>query len=281
MSSVLAVVALAVGGVSGPARAVPRLETAAAAYQDRLDSSLQKMVDAVVGPGRAVVTTNAELDLDQVETVSTTYSRDPSVGALAERLSSRVSAGGGNTFQSTGVDRTNALNSIRETRRTAPGAVKRLTIAVAVDAAASTNIDLTQLRKLVSVAAGTDAARGDTVVVSAMPFHTAEATDVAAAAPDRRGLWLGVASGVLVLLLLLAGWRRRARQVRDAAARERLLEARAALEAQRPLVADAVTVTRASTERPVVERQRAVGQLVAASPDQAAAVLRGWTGSAG
>ena len=38
-------------------------------FRDRLNGALQSMLDAVVGPGRAVVTTAAELDFEQVELV--------------------------------------------------------------------------------------------------------------------------------------------------------------------------------------------------------------------
>jgi flagellar M-ring protein FliF len=287
---ILAITVLAITVLAGPAEAVaPRVDSGTAAdtvaYQNRLDSALQKMVDAVVGPGRAVVTTNAELDFDQVETVSTTYSRDPSVGALAERLSQRAYAGGGGSYQSSSTDRTNALNSVRETRRNAPGSVKKLNIAVVVDAAGG-NIDLNQLRKLVSAAAGVDLGRGDVVAVAAMPFRTAAtvaaAGTEAGVAADRRALWPVAGSGALLLILTAAAWRHRARRSRIGAGQERLLQARAALETQRPIMAETVTVSAASVDsrHAGVARQRAMAELAAGDPDRAAAVLRGWTGPA-
>src|SRR4051812_8190296 len=57
------------------------------AFQNRLNTSLQNMLDSVVGPGHAVVTTTAELDFDQTNTTTKTYTSDPSVAALSESIS--------------------------------------------------------------------------------------------------------------------------------------------------------------------------------------------------
>ena len=54
------------------------------------------MLDSVVGPGHAVVTTTAELDFDQAETNTETYASDPSVAALSESISREAYNGNGN-----------------------------------------------------------------------------------------------------------------------------------------------------------------------------------------
>ncbi|BEL03648.1 hypothetical protein Q0Z83_018390 [Actinoplanes sichuanensis] len=275
-----------------PVQSAPRLvtgnDTATAAFQDRLDTSLQRMLDTLVGPGHAVVTTAAELDFSQVESVSTTYTRDPSVGALTERLSSRVyTSGGGTRYESSSTERTNALNSVRESRRNAPGSVKKLNIAVLVDAAAGQNINLVQLRKLVSAAAGVDPARGDVVAVSAVPFPTTAAPTTSAAAADGGTLLSRYAlpacglSGLLLLglLLALAGRRRSRHRAQMSLENDRLQQARAQLNRRAPIVVEAVTVTAAAVDsKPdTLGRQRTIQQLTSADPDRAAAVLRGWT----
>src|SRR3954467_6631323 len=56
-------------------------------FQNRMNQSLQSMLDSVVGPGHAVVTTTAELDFDQTNTTTKTYTSDPSVAALSESIS--------------------------------------------------------------------------------------------------------------------------------------------------------------------------------------------------
>src|SRR6185312_11860008 len=59
-------------------------EAQTVAFQNRMNTSLQNMLDSVVGPGHAVVTTTALLDFDQTQTTSKTYNSDPSLPALSE-----------------------------------------------------------------------------------------------------------------------------------------------------------------------------------------------------
>jgi flagellar M-ring protein FliF len=295
---VLLAAALVAGGpltTAGPAYAAD-----AAAYQDRLNSALQKMVDAVVGPGHAVVTTTAELDDDQVETVRTRYTQDPSAGALTERLSSSSGQNGSARYQSTSSERTAALDVVTETRRDAPGDVTKLDVAVVVDANAAANIDLAQLRTLVGTAAGIDPARGDVVTVAALPFHTepapAAATTTPVAGGDSRPLMLaggvfGLLALVLAGLVLLGRGRRRRQREQDQLAAERAHRLRmlAALDAEpeRPILAEAVVgapLAESAAERAEgvaerAERREAIGRLVAEDPARAAAVLRGLVGS--
>jgi flagellar M-ring protein FliF len=85
-----------------------------------------------------------------------------------------------------------------------PGAVKRLSVSVLLDGqlddAATGN-----LTKAVTAAAGLDMSRGDTVVVSSMPFDQSviesrqKETDEAA----KRELYIGVAKGAMVVISLL------------------------------------------------------------------------------
>src|SRR3954453_5415034 len=65
-------------------------------FQNRMNTSLQNMLDSVVGPGHAVVNTTAELDFDQTQTTSKTYNADPSLPALSES-NSREAYNGSNS----------------------------------------------------------------------------------------------------------------------------------------------------------------------------------------
>ncbi|MEU4162469.1 flagellar M-ring protein FliF C-terminal domain-containing protein [Actinoplanes sp. NPDC026670] len=281
---ILASAALAVVLAGAPAPAAPRSvtgnDTATAAFQDRLDTSLQGMLDTLVGPGRAVVTTTAELDFSRVESVSTTYTRDPSVGAKSERLTNRIYTSGGTRYESSSTERANALNSVRESRRNAPGTVKKLNIAVLIDTAASQNIDLAQLRNLVSTAAGADPGRGDMVAVSALPFQPAEAPAAiadGATPPSRYALPIAGLSGLLLLILALAIRRRRSHRAQMSLANDRLRQARAQLERRPPIAAEAVATPATESRPDALNRQHTIQQLTSADPDRAAAVLRGWT----
>jgi flagellar M-ring protein FliF len=281
-TGVLVAAALVLVLGAGPARAAGS-DAATVAFQDRLAGALQKMVDAVVGPGRAVVTTTVELDFDQVETSSTTYRRDPSAGALSERLSrtSYTDSTDGTRYESSGAVRTNALNVVHETRRAAPGRVEKLNIAVLVDAVAGKAVDLAQLRNLVSVAAGADPRRGDVVAVAAMPMNPGAATTTGSTPTDSgtapaAGRWpaIGAVLALFIGMLLLAS-RRKRRAMRISAPAEDLRRVRATLDDRRS-ASEAVALEQPS--RSDGHRQRQISRYAADDPEQAAAVLRGWAG---
>ncbi|GAA4949504.1 flagellar M-ring protein FliF C-terminal domain-containing protein [Actinoplanes utahensis] len=252
------------------AEVTPGRETAA--FQERLDGSLQRMLDAMVGPGRSVVTTNVELDLDQVETARTTYTRDPAAGAVSEQVSRRSYAdGSGTRSESSSATRANAFDSVREICREAPGDIERLTVAVLVDETAARGVELARVREMVAVAAGADRERGDTVTVAAMPLRAAPATapPVAAAGTDHRPMLLAAAvplAALLILGLFLAGRRRRDHPVRSPLR----VEAHA-----RPLPVTVAAIA-AAPATGAQARQRAISPPVA--PEQAAELMRGWLG---
>ncbi|AEV88784.1 flagellar M-ring protein [Actinoplanes sp. SE50] len=252
--------AVATGGDSGS-------DAQTVEFQNRMNASLQAMLDRLVGSGHSVVTTTADLDFDQTTTQSKTYSSDPSLPSLSETSSSETYSGsGGNNGGVLGPDniqvpngagsngqyankndaRQNALNEVQEVRRKAPGSIRRLNVAVLLDSTTAASIDPTQVQQLVSSAAGIDATRGDSIAVSAMPFdnsaqQAAKDELAAAAAADRQNKQLTlVKTGALafvVLMLFFLAWRasRRAKRRQQLTAEEKahLEEMQAALDAQR------------------------------------------------
>ncbi|MDT4994177.1 MAG: flagellar M-ring protein FliF [Actinoplanes sp.] len=255
--------AVASGGDSGS-------DSETVSFQNRLSTSLQNMLDSVVGPGHSAVTTTAQLDFDQTETTTKSYMSDPSVAALSESISREAyngngngtggvlgpdnlqvptglgsSAGAGQYVNSSDV-RNNAINETNEVRRNAPGKVSRLSVAVLLDSTTAGAVNPAQVQQLISAAAGIDPTRGDTVAVSAMPFNTsaAQAAQQAlatAAAADRSAKQLSVLKtgtmGLVVLILIFLAWRasRRARNRKALSPTElqHLEDMQAALEQQR------------------------------------------------
>jgi flagellar M-ring protein FliF len=292
------------------------------AFQNRLNSSLQNMLDNVVGPGNTVVTTTAELDFDQTETTTRTYTSDPSVAALSESISreaynngngqgtggvlgpdniqvpnGNTSSTGANQYENSQTTRNNAVNQVDEVRRSAPGGVKRLKVAVLMNATTAGTVDSAQVQELVSVAAGVDPTRGDSVAVAAMPFNTsaAEANKDALAqsmaaeqAEKQQSLIKTAALAAVILLLLFLAWRasRRAKKRKALSPVElaHLEQMQAALEAQRLAELNAA-IPSPAIEGPSVhevaleERQREIEQMVEDQPDEMAALLRGWLGA--
>jgi flagellar M-ring protein FliF len=248
-------------------------ESQTVAFQNRMNTSLQQMLDSVVGPGHAVVTTTADLDFDQTETTSKSYNANPSVPALSESNSreaynssqdcaggvlgpDNVSGPGCNSgsgsgsspgqYENSNTVRNNAVDEMREIRKNAPGGIRKLSVAVLLDSTVAGSVNPTEVQQLVSAAAGIDSTRGDTIAVSSMPFDQSAAqaaqkalTEQATAAKDAKQSSLMKTGGLaaLVLVLLFLAWRTsrkgKRRKSLTPAERKHLEDMQAALEAQR------------------------------------------------
>jgi len=305
--------AVATGGDSGS-------DSQTVSFQNRLNSSLQNMLDSVVGPGHAVVTTTAELDYDQTETTSERYTSDPSVAALSESISREAYNGNGNgtggvlgpdniqvpsgtstagagQYENSNTVRNNAVNKTTEARKSAPGSIKKLNVAVLLDSTTAGAVNSADVQSLVSAAAGIDATRGDTIAVSAMPFDTSAATAAkdalaASAAAEQSAkqtsLLKTAAMALVVLILIFLAWRasRRARKRKSLSPAElkHLEDMQAALEQQRlaqlnaAIPSPAIEMANADLEA-LEERQREIEQMVEDQPEEMAALLRGWLGA--
>ncbi len=253
---------LAAPGEGGAGGASGR-DQATAAYEDRLSGSLQQLLTQVVGPNHAVVQVTADLDFDQTETKSQTYTSDPNTAPLSQSKSDEKytgtgganaggvlgqtngttgTTGGKGTYQSTKDVRDNAVDSVIETRQGAPGKVRKLGVAVLLDSATARKVDMAEVRQLASSAVGLDTTRGDTIAVSAMEFDQTAAQqakeDLAAAqqADQQQQLFsliktgAGALGGVLALVVLLLVLRRRGK--RRKAAKEEELRKLDAIKAQ-------------------------------------------------
>jgi flagellar M-ring protein FliF len=222
-------------GADGAASVAGDADQQTAQFEDRLSSSVQQMLDKVLGPGHAVVRVSAQLNYDTRATTSERYVSETSVPPLSEATMHETytgAAGGaggnlGGTWptlapaagstnggaydrQQRTVD--NAVGKIVESAQAAPGSVQRLTVAVVLDAATTGKTDPTTVQQLVGNAVGLDPKRGDTVQVSSLPFDTtsvAEAKkEIAAAAAQAKTaqyLELGKKTG-LILLALIVGF---------------------------------------------------------------------------
>jgi flagellar M-ring protein FliF len=285
-------------------------------FQENLNSSLQRMLDSVVGPGHAVVTTNAQLDFDQTETKTQTFTPDPLLPALSEKISKEAyngaqgpaggvlgpdniqapnGTGNGGQYENSTTVRDNAINNAVETRLAAPGNVKKLTVAVLLDSTVAGMVNVADMQKLVGAAAGIDAARGDTIAVGAMPFDTSAATAAKealaqAAAAEKQAEQMSLiktgAMVLVVLILIFLAWRasRRAKKrtkLSDAELKH-LEDMQAALEMQRlaelnaAIPSPAIESANKAEDLAREERKREIEQMVEEQPEEVAALLRGW-----
>ena len=213
-------------------------------------------------------------------------------------------AGAGSYSQSTST-KNNAVGLVTETRKSAPGAIKKLNVAVLLDSAVAQDQDAARLQQLVSSAAGLDTTRGDGVTVTAMKFDTTVAkqtakdlaTEAKAESDAQLKSWIETGSmvfGVLVLLLMamLSGRKQRKRRKKielTATERAQFDEMQAAIEAARlaQLEAGAEEDAAAAIEPPLldedgmeiselVRRQTAISALIERQPTEVAQLLRGW-----
>lgn len=286
-------------------------------YETRVASSLQAMIDRVVGPGHSEVRLTADLDFDQTKTTTEKYT-DSATKPLAGTKTTETfkgngtaiggvlgpdniavpagASGGTGDYAKTSQTDNNALDRVVEERASAPGAVRKLNVAVLLDAKTSGTVNAKQIEALVSSAVGLVPTRGDTVVVDSLPFDTtaaASAADELAAAKKADaavartnlmvtgGKYLG--GGIVLLVLFLMLRKRLARAGRNAEDRREIeaLQMQLAAQIERGElvgVPGSALIAGAYGEgaAPALAARTDVGELVKAQPDEVAQLLRGW-----
>jgi flagellar M-ring protein FliF len=236
------------GGVSARTKAEQ-------AYEQSLATSLTAMLAKVAGSDKVSVNVQATLDLNQKSATSEKWGQtDPNgttkqpgivanestntenyTGTGASASSGVLGPDGavvaaqpgsaGDTYDKSSTDRNYHVDRVVQQEVTAPGAVTALHVAVLVDDTAVSADQVAAMTDTLSAAAGLDTARGDTIVVTRMPFVAAPVDETAtteaaatAAAASKSQLYSMIRSGALlfvVLIALLLGWSsaRRARRV--------------------------------------------------------------------
>lgn len=290
-------------------------------FEDATAGSLQTMLDKLVGPGHAVVRVDANLSYDQQTTDRQEYVSDkkalpltnsttketykgsgaPVGGVLGPDnvgVPSGSATGGGSDYVKSQDTRTNAVGTVTQHTTSAPGQVRRLSVAVLLDQQTAATVSQSEITKLVTAAAGLDAKRGDVVKVSKLPFDTTAAAaaqkELAQAAADQHRsdlMNIGKTAG-LVLLIALALFIavRRGRRVErtpvDIGELSVYHDDPAALGASRVSALESAMAspdTAALPAAPVLPHTDAhevargeIGQLIEHQPDEVAQLLRGW-----
>ena len=308
---VLSAAGSGVTGAAGDARSQVEQE-----YEARLRENAERVLESVVGPGRAVVSVRADVDLDQRSSTSETYT-DPGTPPSSESRTTEeylgngapvggvlgpentadavdnAGGGGDSSYNKESETTNNTVNKTVETVDGTPGALNRLTVSVVMDAGVAGAINQRVVEDLVGNAVGLDAARGDDITVAAMPFDTS-AADAAAAemeaareAEQEEQLWSmvrsgGIAAGILLVVLLV--WLRSRRKGAVEEEYEPLeLDDEMLAELDRLRVASSreqpAPIDNRQAELEAAERQRVRGEIstmVSERPDEVAAMLRGW-----
>jgi flagellar M-ring protein FliF len=291
-------------------------------FEQRMNTALQRMVDSVVGPGHAVVTTTADLDFDKTETKTQTYVADPAVPPLSQSTTKETynGTGGGSggvlgpdniqvpngtgdgQYESTTDTRNNAVGLVTETRESAPGNVRKLSVSVLLDSKVAEGIDMAQVERLVTSAVGLDTQRGDSVAVTTLPFDESgdeqaakDAAEVQKAQTlEQQISWAKTGGAVLaVVVLMFLAWRasRRAKKRSRLTPSElaHLEQAQAALDRTRATALpgrDGDALAAGEGGPPALEsaaavadreaQQRSIAVMVQQQPEEVAQLLRGW-----
>lgn len=238
-------------GIASPELTLSQLEIKKQ-IEGNLRKSLQSTLDRVLGPSNSVVTVAADLDFSQQETNEERYTpviRNPdgtgngillSSKELHERYDGAGKANGGvpgvtsninaganaslPTYQAsesagpgsyTKDDLTRNYIPNKEIRRKikAPAEINRLSVAVVINGELEPQ-QLADLKQMLSAAAGTDLARGDTVVVTAQKFNDtiqkAEEKELATLKQQEQvqgyvKIAIGMLVGIIALVLLRRG----------------------------------------------------------------------------
>lgn len=204
-----------------------------AGFDAALAASINDMLTQVVGPGKANVKVNADLNFDQVDTTTKSVQLDPNGKPVSAPTSSSTSqqtytgtganpAGGGvlgtptagttasgsnGNYSQQSSNSTYATGEVDQTVKQAPGTIRRLSVAVLLDSSVK-GVDVNSVRQLVTAAAGIQSTRGDSLSVVELPFSNAAATQAkaaasAAASAKRQAQLTGILRALAPLLVLV------------------------------------------------------------------------------
>jgi flagellar M-ring protein FliF len=269
--------------------------------QDNLQKNIQSLLEQVLGPGKAVARINVELNFDQrtvdrqvFEPVVDDKGVIRSSQEANENYKGTSAAPGGppgttsnipgyvtnasgtqSTYEKKEVTRNYEINETKEKVVVAPGSVKRLTVAVLVDA----NVNKAQqesITKTVSSAVGFNSARGDVISVESLPFNT-ESSDrqrkdeLEFDQQQQYMLWLkyGLAALAIIGLLIFI----RNRNIRKQEHEEDL----EAITMTEPIPATASPTKELSPQEQEKAQQReALEKFAKAKPDDVAQLIKTW-----
>ncbi|HEY8913241.1 flagellar basal-body MS-ring/collar protein FliF [Lacisediminihabitans sp.] len=174
-------------------------------YESRVRSSVQAMLDKVVGPGNATVVVAADLSQNSGQRTEESFTSPTDAPSLNESFSSDSSGGAaGATGSSTGVlgpdniavpsgvqtgsgvtsqsvTKNNAINKVTESTTIPAGAITRQTVSVALNSSVASGLNIANIKALINAAAGIDKTRGDQVAVEVVSFNKVGAVQAAKA----------------------------------------------------------------------------------------------------
>jgi len=202
-------------------------------YERQLEAAVQSMLDGVLGPGKAVVRASAELTFDRVERERETYRpAADGTGVLTSRREARESyrgfaqgppggvpgvssntgtspppiafdgKPGADQYEQTDVTSEYQVSRERERTLQPPGQLRQLSLSVFIDQAAELG-EVADLNAAVAAAAGLDPDRGDSVVITHIPFQPGPPAQEGSKVYAIRDFYFRVARDFVAILLMV------------------------------------------------------------------------------
>jgi flagellar M-ring protein FliF len=286
-------------GESGSGGTLVSKQAAQARYDSMMAAQLNAMLAQTLGPNKAYVQVNADVDANQVNSDSLTYKGKPI--PLAQTQNTETLTGGGTTaggaagtagnipgvaaagtgsaskYNHKQTSTTYGVNKNVTHEIVAPGAINRQSVSVLVDSSVPKSA-IPTLQAAVSNAAGIQNKRGDTVSFGQIAFPKIPTATTAKPSPIMGYAKYGaVALGAILFLFFIARLLRRRENEPFAGNPTWVRE----LEAPRPLAAleaaEGGQPTRvAQLNTPVNVAKRQIEDLVERDPDRVAQQVRAW-----
>jgi flagellar M-ring protein FliF len=210
------------------------------AFDQNVETSIQTLIAASLGPGHSAVNYNATLNFDQTKrttdsftnptgqngkplatssnTSTETYTgNNPNSTGVLGTNTAPTAAGGANTNYKKNDNNSNyAVDQVHEEVNQAPGSITGASIAVLLDSSKVKPADVAQWRQTISAAAGLSTTRGDVISVNLVPFDkTAQQAQAqqakSATAAKSQDFLLNLVRSLVVLLIvglvLFLAWR--------------------------------------------------------------------------
>jgi flagellar M-ring protein FliF len=286
-------------GVSGANVTLTQIEMTKK-VQDSLQKDVQSLLEQVLGANKAAARVNVELSFDQRVVDRQTFEPvvdDKGIIRSSQEMNENFKGSAPNTpggvpgtttnvpgyvtantnqsnYEKKEVIRNYEINETKEKVVATPGSIKRLTVAVLVDASVN-RAQQDSILRTVSSAIGINNARGDTVSVESITFNT-EAADrqrreeMEAESQQRQALWLKIALAVATVLGIL--YILRMRSLRKKQEEERVEEEIAAATESMSIETPEMT----AQEIQLSEQRKELERLAKAKPEEVAQLIKVW-----
>jgi flagellar M-ring protein FliF len=285
-------------GVSGANVTLTQIEMTKK-VQDSLQKNVQSLLEQVLGPNKAAARVNVELSFDQRTVDRQVFEPvvdDKGIIRSSQEMNENYKGSAPNTpggvpgtttnvpgyvtantnqsnYEKKEVIRNYEINETKEKVVATPGSIKRLTVAVLVDASVN-KAQQDSLLKTVSSAIGVNNARGDTVSVESITFNTEAADKQRKEELDyenqqKQALWLKIAIAVIAVLGIL--YILRMRSINRKQKEEMEAEMAATVE---PMPIDTPELT--DKEIQLTEQRKELERLAKSKPEEIAQLIKVW-----